>query len=430
MDLKYREKYKKYKKKYLIANGGMMPRNIINHCNPEKVDKCIENLWNVESFLQPFNELRTCNIGLYVRDHIGINKIIDQIFVKEFGFNIKILTFTGIANIKDYSGNEFRTFVENFIDKLNSDCVYFVNVAISPTHVNLIYIDQNDKNNKIIYMYEPHQTMNIKLVEIGKIFENKQYTVDYKLGGMQLIQRSLPLCYLYCFHYFLVLFVSRFISHNITSNPIEKSIVAINDDAYIMIFGQNILRLCHRYNLINDLEYYIVTNNSYNTKMILNNRKDYGVLFLFKCVNNKNFEKILYAQYNNTMLGLHYLLYHMYQERTKYRKTLSYYVEMINSLIDHILSRKILLSNDQMHELMFVLIIFVFYKNIKMSKYDDIKQINQIKQYLIKIHPNIMERSFDFNVLDQYNGFLNKYSNDDIILLNKKMAYFFFLEEI
>src|SRR5208283_1383332 len=129
-------------------------------------------------------------------------------------------------------------------------------------------IDITDPSNKFVYLYDPHmpdeelmQTKYWILDALKKIYEKNGFIVK-PIPEIMLRQTNLPLCYMYAIHFFLYLFVTRDLDALIMRYPF--------DTIYIMSFTRYILKLCNQYKLINDPEYYILTDNSYQIQNVIN----------------------------------------------------------------------------------------------------------------------------------------------------------------
>lgn len=306
--------YKYYKKKCTsdsenILFGGVSElsdkKNFYNYCKPDKFEQCVKNIYNMRTLLEPLNIYRTTLQGMWIRDVVGIERFVNEVLVNKFGFNINFLEIE-FTNLLD--NNEIKRTMDDLFVNIKSNNIYFINVSL-PNHINLIYMDtyNNESSTKSVYkgsvyIYEPHVSPDDEPImekynvytQLQKIYKNSGYNV-LPLPKDILQQRDLPLCYMYVLHFYMFTFVTASESRNIITTYRGF------DDIYIANFTHFILKLCHEYTLMNSIDYYILTNNTFQIQKIINDSSE--INDLFSKISSKSMAKILYSMTENISLG-------------------------------------------------------------------------------------------------------------------------------
>jgi len=242
----------------------------LKYCRPDKLDNCISHIDSMYSLLENFDEYRTTLQGTWLRDVYGIKNFVTDILSNRFDFDIN---FEEINLEKEHkecktsdNSNNFIKKMTDFIEKLIKNKIYFVYVLIE-SHVNLHYINTYDNT---VYLYEPHQPVNLQTQNkqyCSYINSQQAYTAQgYKILELPkniLTQTNLPLCYMYVLHFFMYAFIST-----AQTKRIKKYEYKEYDNVYVMSFTKYILKLCHEYNKISDIDYYALTNNVYKIQTI------------------------------------------------------------------------------------------------------------------------------------------------------------------
>jgi hypothetical protein len=200
--------------------------------------------------------------GMYIRDVIKIPNLIDKIFIKEMNMKIEFQTWN-ICDHDFYSqSSKMKNRIDNYISKkisqLKNNKIYFIDLNF-PYHVNIIYIDLKDKNEKKYYLYEPHMPDNNdkkypKLSILESIFEKNSF-VKQEFPNYVLKQDQLPLCYMYTLHFFFNSYHFEYAGYS-TKNILNK---CYNDDI-IINFTEWMLDLCYKNKMIKAEDYYLLTN--------------------------------------------------------------------------------------------------------------------------------------------------------------------------
>lgn len=303
-----------------------MTTNIGKYCIPDKrkssdvkisFNECKSNIANMKSFMTPFTYHRSVCIGLWIRDHVKIKNVINEIFVKKFKFNIKYIEtkfgtgmnfqiFSQINPARESAENRshMRHELDNSYTELfaefskKSPCI-FVYQYVTYEHVNAIFFVYNAATDTYNYMYlEPHDPQNKSnkwyVNYINDFFDelNENTHPDFSTTKFTRIpvasvfrlisQKSYPLCYLYTIYYMLYLYIKEVSAalqefskigmesylESISKKYIEPSTL-LPDDSFITKFARDILKLCVEYTLMEPMTYYILTNNIYRAKLYL-----------------------------------------------------------------------------------------------------------------------------------------------------------------
>jgi ankyrin repeat protein len=262
---------------------------------------CINNVLNMRAVIRPFDYYATVLQGIHIRDRIDVGKIMQTIFIDNFGFDFKFIEtkgkFGSWTDMQDDT-EAARQNLENqlytdVIKNLNEDKLYFVNFYV-PKHVNLHFIDQR-KQPYTVYVYEPHVPTEEEesagqpywyMGAIKNMYRSEGYIIK-DLPYTIFKQRDLPLCYVYVIHYFLYLFLS-------VGRELElQKYIQECDNLYIMKFTRDLLKLCYSYGsygLVDSVSYYLLTNNTYQMQLL----KVPVIYDVLKKVNSETMIDIIY----------------------------------------------------------------------------------------------------------------------------------------
>ena len=249
-------------------------------CHPEKQKECIRNIFNMTSLLEQSDKNTAMIQNMYLQQRIGLVNICKKIFIDQFGFKIGIvdIEFDAINNCIDeeITKNINKKITENLNPIMQQDTttkIYFIFIHFN-LHINIAYINTNKQEYSY---YEPQQpnSAHIRLdsqhyciqLLFDAFFSDNTYT-KIELPKNILQQRHLPLCVMYILHLFLYLYIQYASTYKIHF-PYESYTDGFNaSEIYIIYFIKYILKLCHEYKLIPDIEYYILTNNMYQINQI------------------------------------------------------------------------------------------------------------------------------------------------------------------
>lgn len=234
-------KYKKYKNKYLLQKtqkGG-------NNCMTNKSDNdCEKKMSILKSIVSPFNNIQTKQQAVWIQQFIGYNTIF-KILHDEF--------YLDITYIEHLSENRYTTMkLDTSNIKTNFILIGYIFKFGNFSHINAILINNSDKT---IHIYEPHKNIDLDYY-FTQLFSNtifEQYKrIDLPVYILQ--QSVLPICYMYVLHFFIC-----------TISGLNKQIYIEKqcDDIFIMKFTRDILKLSHEFKYVEDLTYYLLTNNLY-----------------------------------------------------------------------------------------------------------------------------------------------------------------------
>jgi hypothetical protein len=243
------------------------------------------NIQYIQSLLNCHNTNQSILQGLWLRDCIGIDTIIKDIFITKMGlkFEYQYWKISKYYNDNRYNkqiinSTNMEKYLNKKIKKLEDNKIYFIYLHI-PSHVNLIYIDTRNPQEKEYYLYEPHTKDDTQQFDIiNGVFQSYEYK-NVQLPKFILGQVDLPLCYMYVMYFFLCLLVSRngLLINEKLSNEYEDSDTNItlnmtHDNICIMNFTKQILKLCHKHQMINSTDYYLLSNNFYQIQNIIKNK--------------------------------------------------------------------------------------------------------------------------------------------------------------
>lgn len=249
--------------------------------NTNQPNKYIQGL---SSILHPYDFNRSILQAKWIRDNIGIKKFVKKILIEEMKFDLDfqiwdLEEFYQTKSDLHTDDREINKKVKNFfaekIKKIEEDKKYFIYVEI-PGHVNFIYIDTTN-HCWSYYFYEPHLPKKLEgrysiIRFIDNILESFGY-LKKNLPEYVLKQDELPLCYMYTIHFFICLFISG------NDCEINKKISddKVIDDIYIMDFTKHMLKLCHKYSMINTLDYYFLVNNTFKIYEMIENNNNFFI---------------------------------------------------------------------------------------------------------------------------------------------------------
>jgi serine/threonine protein kinase len=301
----------------------------------------------MSNIIKPYDNNRSLNCAVFIRDYIGIENVVQEIFIDQLNFNLFIINYDIRQYVKqsdiDLKLNELN---KNISDNKNKPfIIIFLSFLFDITnpslgaHINIIFID--NLNNKYYY-YEPH----FKYYKIQDNFVNLPIIKTYKKENMPesiLTQTNLPFCYMYCLHFFLFLLIEQKNDYKL------EKYTSTCDNLYIMRFIRDIMKLCHLYNLINyrnllfyksfdyiyydylpsdadpqinnqdasDLLYYILTNNTYKIKTILDKNVsiDFKINYVLQLISSTEVEQLLSKKINTDSRYLIHLFNWQFAER-------------------------------------------------------------------------------------------------------------------
>jgi len=299
-----------------------------HHCRP--ATKCLENIALMSNIIKPYDKNRSQNCAVFIRDYIGINNVVQKIFIDQLNFNLHIIDCD--------TRQSDQTVLESRLNELNKNITEnkdkpFVLVFLTfsfdmkkpeiGSHINIIFID--NQNNKYYY-YEPH----LKYYYIQESFNKLPIIVQYKKENIPesiLTQSNLPFCYMYCLHFFLFLLIEQKNKYKL------EKYTSSCDNLYIMRFIRDIIKLCHLYKLIDynnlilskrfdyihyddlsgpklsnqdasDLLYYLLTNNTYKVKAILdkNITIQFKIKYALQLISSNEVEEIISNKIHDTYI--------------------------------------------------------------------------------------------------------------------------------
>jgi hypothetical protein len=241
--------------------------------DPKILEECIVGLESLRTAINPYNKLASVLQAYGIRDIIGIERIVKNIFIDKFNFDIEYQSFDSwyhdYSEYKSIKFDEYKNItsehklynqvekdVNNIVNNHTTKSNTFINYGV-PHHVCIHYLDNK---NKKVYIYEPHMKEYWYILEARKAYEKKGYTIG-EFSDNILEQGGLPLCSLYVLHFFLYIYVNDESSY--------KKFSYTCDDIYIMNFTRYILKLCHIYGFIPSHLYYLLTNNGYQLLKLL-----------------------------------------------------------------------------------------------------------------------------------------------------------------
>jgi hypothetical protein len=366
--------------------------------------------------------------GIYIRDIIGIENIIKKVFIenKIISQNIIYETWNLEPHVKNYNelacnDNNIKNIIYDYfykkISNISKNQISIILVSI-PGHINLIYIDTRSRYKWKYYYYEPHYPNKkydekYTYIEIADEIFKKNGFSEINLSKNVLQQEKLPLCYIYVLHSFVNL-----CNNNDNYNREQNNAINIEiDDVLIIEFTRKLLKLCYNSNLINDLDYYLLTNDitkiNANIKNNINNIKKN--LFMLSC--EPNIISQFIEKYDITINFLHINKLHDEQIELDY----------FGKIYEQIQNKNI--SRHNIYQL--YLLLLVLKHNFKLNICTDLFQN-------IKINKNILEKNIiESNILYYYQNYnlfkiiikyidngddkreIIKYIYDDIIIKKK-----------
>lgn len=312
-DIKYKILYKFYKKRALSINinklfGGahelVYKKDFHKYCQPNKFEQCIKNIHNLRTMVEPYNIYRTVLQGMWIKDVIGTKKLVNEVLINKFGFNINYLEIS-FENQDD--NDDIVNVMNNILADIKGDNIYLIQVYLRD-HVNIIYVDTYYKRESTkasykgsVYIYEPHLPEKLDLTEYSVYIQLQKIYEDNNINVLKLPERiskqsNLSLSYMYVLHFYIYIFVTR--------NESEKNTIYKDwsiDNIYIMNFTGFILKLSNEYELIGDIDYYILTNNTFQIQNLIT--RDTQINDLLLKVSSNLMIRILYRMSDNILLG-------------------------------------------------------------------------------------------------------------------------------
>ena len=269
---------------FLLTNDiGIINEEI---CDEEKCRR--EHILYMENINNPYDKVRVNLQALAIRDQF-YNNLIKDIFIKKFKFDFEYSKIKLNNKTMDLGGTNLDN-LNNFITNIKSNGLYFLDISETfgsekPGHAN-VHIIIHDNNGKYVYIYEPHQKKYKRIESYINFYKNLGYNIK-DLPQNILTQESLPLCYMYVLHFFLTIY---FIYKN--KKDINKYIQTSKcDDLYIMTFTKQILKLIFMYGYIDEIKYYVLTNNTFEIIKKINENIQIDTIFGY--INSDSMIKII-----------------------------------------------------------------------------------------------------------------------------------------
>ena len=347
-DKKLYKKYKYLRKSEIMSGGSTL------HCKSENVDECMKNINYMHRILVPYNKHRTLLQAVFIRDSIGIIDFAQKVLIEKFKFNFvaekwdikvpieKIEDINNVDVIKQSKLPDEPIKFSKCIENLGDNMIYMIYLSF-PGHANLLYINKETGNN-YVYIYEP---LEYKREIIKQQIEDIFKTNDFRFKPLPiniLSQENLPLCFMYVLHFFIYLFVSE--SKNSKDINIYKYIKVeqteadnLGDDYYILSFTHYILKLSYAYDLVNQFDYYVLTDNIYKIQEIIKNMaKNDTINNLISKVSSTQMVDILYNHFTNIKLNISSFMFmetdSQFKTKTSLYEILSY-ITKIKTLNDN-----------------------------------------------------------------------------------------------
>lgn len=252
----------------------------------------------MENIITPFSKYRLYLQAEHIRDKSWDNLI--ELFQKKIGFDF------GYYSIKfeEVTQNQ-ESIIENFdelekiIDSIkDKNGLFFIRISFV-THVNA-HIILHENNNKYVRIYEPHKNEYGYVISYKKFYTKKDYDIK-DLPEVILKQNKLQVCYMYILHFFLVTYFSyknKKASYKYIPDYISGASFAC-DDLYIMNFTRSMIKLLHEYKYINDINYYLLTNNTYKMSEYLENNKQQKIDNIYGLISGMEMYNIIKNRLEN-----------------------------------------------------------------------------------------------------------------------------------
>jgi len=264
---------------------------LVTICNNNAT--CIDNYALISSITNPYNDLICISQAIYLRSFRDISdvklpshriplmeiplKILEEM---KFNFICKFLQFNEInigsrasidTKIEARLRNEINAIINENFGNLK---VIFIFLRLDG-HVNIHLLIPDELNEVYsVYIYEPHMNMNYPHVILCRTIYNENDKCDVlSLPAYVLRQTKLPLCYMYTLHFFMLIIFNM--ENDIFNNSHNKY-----DDIFITKFTRDILKLAHEYKHINDIPYYLLTNNTYRISKLIEESKEIDIWYI------------------------------------------------------------------------------------------------------------------------------------------------------
>ena len=382
---------------------------------------------------------------LYKKLNNKFNKIEKRLLNKHYLFN-KI--------------NDNSTTVENiFKPYLNINLsiwpFYFLNNNIK-TSINLLTIDKkldiksynvflNYFSNNIIYFYKNiklfQNSNNNILLKINKDFLEQKNILIYNKTLLNNNNIYLIKSNLYNSNNFNYLFLSFFEKHNINSNFFYKIQNNFFNKSFFLFNKNNIIKNKKLFFKKNNFVYFKNKQNLLNNKLkiILPNNSNYGLFYSEKLFLNTFFFKQKCILFNISHISI--IFYFLLNKNLNINNLLKSKTNLKNLVLEnnklHSNQKKILYLNKELVYFYFSSYISSFlssnfkidlYKNKNFNKKDKININNNIKYNLIFSNITFLEFIKNINLsINIFYNFLNKFNNNEIYIINKKLKKYFFV---
>jgi hypothetical protein len=274
--------------------GNKISDKIFNEkCDIKKKDKICINLFKTftKKIVYSYSEVSVINQSLFIRDKIYTENLI-SFFNEHLNYGITH------KKIKNYS--KLQEELKN-IENIKGTFFYTI-LTMEGYHVNGVVIKHTDEG-KYMYIYEPHFSTEHKIYEkyeiykeyeIFKFIKDNEHTYEINdLPKIILKQKDLPLCYIYVIHFLMSIYFS---------DDVSEAYVKYDetcDNMYITTFVRYLLKLLHEYKKINDIDYYILTDNTYKVYQLLSDNKDLYIQNIFYYVSSIDLYKIIEKRTND-----------------------------------------------------------------------------------------------------------------------------------
>ena len=256
---------------------------ICNTGTPKQLEDCKESISYLERTVRHFDETQAYLQARYIRDSITLERLINEIFIKKFNFNLECTSYNKIlTKAKDIN---FMEIVEKILSSIK---LYHIILIKFDRHINIIFINNRLKT---YYYYEPHGDYAIissdLTVNIEKELVKHNYTklaIADKSGILK--QNRLPFCYIYCIHFFLNTIIDY-------DDKIKSTLSYECNNNYLLIFIRELLKLCYINNLVDNMTYYLLTNNLYKIRKIIETTPNVKIKNLFYMISSKKMHSLI-----------------------------------------------------------------------------------------------------------------------------------------
>jgi len=249
-------------------------------CNLNKT--CEDNYAFIKSITTPFNKMIAISQGIFLKmtkvdGKSGWSSDIIPLILKEMKFDFiqKVLLYEDIfigRPIDDAIKQRLVREIDEMITaNINNKKIIFINFYVAG-HVNIhllypTYLEGVGRGYDV-YIYEPHMRPYPHYILCDEIYKAIERCNVKTLPPYVLRQASLPLCYIYVMHFFLLIIFN--------TNPKFFESTA-SDDIFIIKFTRDIFKLMHEYKKVDDTIYYLLTNNIYMMNDIIKRSAEFDI---------------------------------------------------------------------------------------------------------------------------------------------------------